>query len=388
MKLKTVFQIFVLFALLLSLPSAVYSQDVPQYQWVELIDIFDNPLYITNAGDGSGRLFVVEQYGYVMILDQNMQLISEPFLDVTAQMPGDVSQGGYTERGLIGLVFHPDYKNNGIFFVHYVRYDNKAIIERYQVSADNPNVADPTSATVIFSADDPFPNHNGGQLAFGPDGYLYFGIGDGGDLGDPLGNGQNTKVPFGKILRVDVNNTDTYTVPPDNPFIDNPDYLPEIWALGFRNPWRFSFDRLTGDLYIGDVGEAMWEEIDFQPAGSPGGQNYGWNAYEGNHPFSPTTPVPEDMTLPIAEYSHNEGCSVTGGYVYRGQAMPELQGQYFFGDYCNGGVWTTSQAADGTWVTINQGYLSRQISSFGEDEQGELYMVDYKGIILRLERVE
>jgi glucose/arabinose dehydrogenase len=303
-------------------------------------------------------------------------------------LTADVFQGGYTERGLLGIAFHPDFENNGIFFVHYIRYDNKAIVEQYTVSSDDPNIADPASAAVILSLDDPFPNHNGGQLAFGPDGYLYIGIGDGGDLGDPLGNGQNTKTLFGKILRVDVNNTDTYTVPETNPFVGNDDYAPEIWALGFRNPWRFSFDRATGDLYIGDVGEATWEEINFQPADSPGGQNYGWNAYEGNHPFDEDTPVPDEMTLPIAEYSHNEGCSVTAGYAYRGEMMPELQGIFFFGDYCTGGVWITQPLAEGIWLTTNYGYLGHQISSFGEDESGELYLADYKGGIYQLQPIE
>lgn len=362
--------------------------DLSQYEWVEVVSGFDNPIYISHAGDGSGRLFVLEQTGYIFILDQDLQVLPDPFLDVSGLLTSDVFQGGYSERGLLGIAFHPDFENNGIFFIHYIRYDNKAIVERHTVSADDPNLADPASAAVILSVDDPFPNHNGGQLAFGPDGYLYIGIGDGGDLGDPLGNGQNTKTLLGKILRVDVNNTDTYTVPETNPFVGNDDYAPEIWALGFRNPWRFSFDRATGDLYIGDVGESTWEEINFQPADSPGGQNYGWNAYEGNHPFNEDTPVPDEMTLPIAEYSHNEGCSVTAGYVYRGEMMPELQGVFFFGDYCTGGVWATQPLTEGIWLTANYGYLGHQITSFGEDEAGELYLADYKGGIYQLQPIE
>jgi len=359
------------------------------YQWADfLVDEFDNPVYLTNAGDGSDRLFVMEQTGYILVVE-NGEILPQPFLDVSLDLTPDVFQGGYTERGLLGLVFHPEYEENGLFFIHYINQAGSAVVVRYQVMADNPNLADTSSAVTLIEVEDPFPNHNGGQLAFGPDGYLYIGIGDGGDLGDPLGYGQNTGVLFGKILRIDVDtDATTYTVPADNPFVADDAYMPEIWALGLRNPWRFSFDRLTGDLYIGDVGESSWEEINFQPVDFPGGANYGWNAFEANYPFNLDTPVPRGMILPIADYSHEEGCSVTAGYVYRGEALPDLQGVFFFGDYCSGKIWTTFQDADGSWQTALFAELGVQITSFGEDEAGELYLVDYKGSIFKLAAAE
>jgi glucose/arabinose dehydrogenase len=284
------------------------------------------------------------------------------------------------------MAFHPNYAENGWFFIYYTAAGSGAnTVARY--TRLDTSRADPASAQIILSVDDPYPNHNAGQLAFGPDGYLYVGLGDGGSAGDPHGNGQNTRVLLGKMLRLDVNGELPYRVPEDNPFVDDANFRPEIWAWGLRNPWRYSFDRVTGDLYIADVGQYLWEEINFQPADSSGGENYGWSVLEGSHAFSGET-APSNAVMPIAEYSHADGCSVTGGYVYRGGLLPELQGVYFFGDWCTGITWTTRREAAGNWQTNIFMNTGRQISSFGEDVGGELYLVDYDGVLLRLERVE
>jgi glucose/arabinose dehydrogenase len=289
------------------------------------------------------------------------------------------------ERGLLGMAFHPNYSDNGWFFVNYTDMNGDTMVARYTVLADDPNRADPTSAEVILQVDDPYPNHNGGHLAFGLDGYLYIGLGDGGSAGDPHGNGQNTGVLLGKMLRLDLNGALPYQIPADNPFVEDDAFRPEIWAFGLRNPWRYTFDRATGDLYIADVGQYLWEEIDFQPADSAGGENYGWSALEGSHSFSGANPPPNAI-MPIAEYSHTDGCSVTGGYVYRGEGLPELEGAYFFGDWCSGITWTTRRDSEGRWQTSVFMNTGRQISSFGEDVSGELYLVDHQGAVLRLEK--
>jgi len=347
-----------------------------EYRLIEIISGLKNPLYLTHSGDGSGRLFIVEQDGLIRILE-NGGLVETPFFDMTALVNRDGS-----ERGLLGLAFHPQYRDNGRFFINYTALDGKNTVAEYQISGDDPNQADADSAQIILALDDPYPNHNAGQLAFGPDGYLYVGAGDGGSAGDPHGNGQNGRALLGKMLRLDMDSGDLYAIPPDNPFIGNPDFTPEIWAYGLRNPWRYSFDRQTGDLYIADVGQNAWEEINFQPATSTGGENYGWNVYEGSHPFE-AGDAPRAI-MPIAEYGHADGCSVTGGYVYRGATLPDLQGVYLFGDFCSGTIWATERDTADNWqmrVLMNSG---KPISSFGEDEAGELYLVDYGGNILRL----
>jgi glucose/arabinose dehydrogenase len=260
--------------------------------------------------------------------------------------------------------------------VYYTDVDGNVVIARYTTAAGNPDQADPASATTLLHIAHPFANHNGGNLVFGPDGYLYIGIGDGGSQGDPRGNGQNLGVLLGKVLRIDVNG-EPYAVPPDNPFKGQPNARPEIWAYGLRNPWRFSFDRKTGDLYIADVGQDTYEEVDFQPVGSQGGVNYGWSLMEGLHPFKGT--YSPDLTLPIAEYSHAEGgCSVTGGYVYRGTQWPQWAGLYFFGDYCSGLIWALGQTQAG-WQRELVLKSSLSISSFGEDQAGEIYVLDHQG---------
>lgn len=356
------------------------------YQWELAVGGFDNPIQVLHAGDGSNRLFVVEQLGFVLVVEDG-EYLPDPFLDISELLTYEVIRGGYTERGMIGMVFHPNYAENGYFFVNYVNRDEDVVVVRYQVSADNPNKADPSSALHIINVGQPLPNHNGGSMEFSPvDGYLYISVGDGGGAGDPFSNGQRTDSLLGKILRIDVN-TEPYIVPEDNPFVDNPDFAPEIWAWGLRNVWRMSFDRQTGDLYMADVGQEKVEEINMQSASSTGGENYGWNAMEGSERYNPNTPIPDPHTLPVAEYGHNDGCSVTGGYVYRGENLPELDGIYFYGDYCNGRTWSLYfDDASGEWIATRFIDTGWQISSFGEDEQGELYLVDYKGDIYRLTR--
>jgi glucose/arabinose dehydrogenase len=340
--------------------------DPGAYTWQQLaIPALQRPVDL--QADGSGRLFVIEKVGRIRII-QNDHLLDTPFLDISDR----VGSSG-NEQGLLGLAFHPKYQENGRFFVNYTDTKGDTVIARFQVSSD-PNVADPNSEVKLLGLDQPFPNHNGGVLAFGPDGYLYAGLGDGGSAGDPLGNAQNTGVLLGKILRLDVDSKDPYAVPADNPFGN------EIWAYGLRNPWRLSFDKANGDLYIGDVGQNQWEEVDYLPAGSPGGTNFGWNYREGAHDYKGGGP--QGMVDPVAEYSHPEGgCSVTGGYVYRG-SMAEWNGVYFYADYCTGMIWGLLHT-DGGWQHQKLFDLDVTITSFGQDTSGELYLVSDSGGVYR-----
>jgi len=335
-----------------------------------IVDGLEKPVYLTHAADGSGRLFIVEQPGTIRIL-QGGKLLPDLFLDLR-----NLVNASGDEQGLLGLAFHPRYRENGRFFVNYTDVNGDTVIARYSVSADNPDRADPASATTILHIKQPFSNHNGGDLVFGPDGYLYIGMGDGGSQGDPQGNAQNLDTLLGKLLRIDVN-ADLYAIPPRNPFINRAGAKSEIWAYGLRNPWRFSFDSATGDLYIGDVGQNTYEEIDFQSASSLGGENYGWNFMEGLHPYKGV--APGGLTSPIAEYMHKEGsCSVVGGYVYHGSRLPQLTGMYLYGDYCSGLIWGLYHTVDG-WQSVKLLSSNLAISSFGEDEAGELYMLDHRG---------
>lgn len=330
----------------------------------------DAPVYATHASDGSGRLFVVEKHGTIRIVAGGA-VKPTPFLDIRSMVG---SRG--SEQGLLSVAFHPDYPANGFFFVDYTDTNGNTVVARYHVS-DDPDVADPNSARTILTLDQPAANHNGGLLLFGPDGYLYIGTGDGGGAGDPRGNAQNPQVLLGKMLRLDVDSSEPYAIPTGNPFISDPAVRDEIWALGLRNPWRYSFDRATGDFYIADVGQNRYEEIDFQPAGSRGGENYGWNIMEGFHCFSPGANCDQTgLTLPVAEYSHDLGCSVTGGYVYRGTAFPRMAGAFYFGDFCSGRIWALYRNAAGQWTTAQMLQPGLGISSFGEDEAGELYVTD------------
>lgn len=339
-----------------------------------------SPVDIANAGDNSGRLFIVEQPGNIRII-QNGTLLATPFINLQSV----VNFGG--ERGLLGLAFHPQYASNGRFFVYYTSKpfagiaDGDIVIARYQRSAANPNIADPASAQVILVIPHPInANHNGGALRFGPDGYLYAGVGDGGSGGDPPNNAQNRNVLLGKILRIDVNGT-TYSIPPTNPFIGIANVRPEIWAYGVRNPFRFSFDRLTGDFYIGDVGQDAHEEVNRQLAGTPGGANYGWRIFEGlscfNSPPSPpncATP-PTDYVPPIFDYPRTVGSTVTGGYVYRGLSTPDLAGKYVFGDFSAAKLFFSPGTAGASFTQITG--LAPVVSTFGEGEKGELYLANY-----------
>jgi glucose/arabinose dehydrogenase len=349
--------------------NAAEFPDPANYTWAKVTGDIDMPTDITNAGDGSGRLFIVERDGFIRIVEEG-KLVKTPFLSIESK----VTNGG-SEQGLLGLAFDPAYNQNGYFYVNYTDTSGDTVIARYKVSADDPNLADPNSETILLQQDQPFQNHNGGSVRFGPDGYLYLGLGDGGYQGDPYGNGQSTDTLLGKILRIDVKGGSPYTIPADNPFV-NGGGKPEIWAYGLRNPWRIAFDSLTKDLYIADVGQSDWEEVDFIPAGSAGGMNFGWNVMEGSHLYAggPTT----GLVLPVAEYSHAEGgCSITGGEVYRGAAMPEWDGIYFYGDYCSGKIWGLLRTADG-WknqLLFESGF---SITTFGLDETKEIYLASFR----------
>lgn len=353
---------------------AAQAQDIewPEISVVEVVDGLDSPLLVTHAGDGSGRIFIVEQGGTIRVV-QGGALLPTPFLDITNL----VSCCG--EQGLLGLAFPPDYSEKDYFYVNYTDNSGDTVVARYDVSA-NPNVADSDSEEVVLTVDQPYSNHNGGHLAFGPDGYLYIGLGDGGSGGDPDNNAQDPTTLLGKMLRIDVEaGVVPYAIPADNPFVGDPTTLDEIWALGLRNPWRYSFDRVTGDLYIGDVGQTELEEIDFQAASSDGGENYGWRCYEGTEPYNLAgCEVPSEYTFPVEEYSHNLGCAVTGGYVYRGEQYPRIDGVYFYGDYCSGRIWGLQESGTG-WESLELLDTSLFISSFGEDEAGNLFLTDLVG---------
>ncbi|MEX2355747.1 MAG: PQQ-dependent sugar dehydrogenase [Thermaerobacterales bacterium] len=335
------------------------------------------PLYVTDPGDGSGRIVITERGGRVLTLGEGAPS-PEPFLDL-----GEAVATQNSEQGLLGLAFHPDYEDNGLLFVSYTRAgDGSSVIARYRRDPDAPGRMPERDLTVL-TVTQPYGNHNGGLIKFGPDGYLYVGLGDGGGAGDPLGHGQNTGTLLGTILRLDVDVAGGYAVPAGNPFV-NLAGRDEIWALGLRNPWRFSFDRATGDLYTADVGQAAREEINFQPADHPGGANYGWNPWEGTHRFRPGQEPVSDPVFPVTEYETRiDGCAVTGGYVYRGQAVPELTGVYVYGDFCSGTL-RGLRRVDGAWQSAVLAHTDLRISSFGEDQGGELYVVDYAGAVYRM----
>ena len=336
------------------------------YQWTLIASGLSRPVDIQSAYDGTGRLFIVEKYGVIRVYE-NGQLLDQPFLDISDRV-GDESN----EQGLLGLAFVPN--SSGVLFVNYTDNNGNTVISR--VLWDQ--VANPLSEKDLLHVEQPYPNHNGGALAIGPDGYLYIALGDGGLAGDPHKNGQNTNSLLGKILRIDIsdlNNPNNYSIPADNPFGN------EVWAYGLRNPWRISFDRVTGDLWIGDVGQGDWEEIDYLPAGSAGGANFGWSVMEGSYGYDGV--AQPGMLLPAAEYSHNEGgCSVTGGYVYRG-AMTEWNGIYLYGDYCTGKIWGLI-LSNGQWQSQVLFEAGETITTFGQDEFGEIYFASDSGNVYRL----
>ena len=352
-----------------------------------------SPVEITHARDFSGRLFVLELGGRIRVI-RNGQLLATPFLDLGPANGGPVLGGG--ERGLLGLAFHPAYSVNGRFFVFYTRAlagdanGSEIVVARYTRSAQDADVADPASGTLVIVIPHPQQsNHNGGKIAFGPDGYLYIAVGDGGGGGDPFNAAQSIADLRGKILRIDVDGASPYAIPSSNPFAASPDPLvrKEIWSYGLRNPWRFSFDRATGDLFIGDVGQDAWEEIDHEPNGSAGGRNYGWSVFEGTHCYRPATGCSlAGHWQPIIEYGHDAsgGIAVTGGYRYRGTSSPDLAGYYVYGDYGSGRVWAAAPDGAGTWVPTQIATVAN-LSTFGEDENGELYAADIgAGSIVRI----
>ena len=335
------------------------------------------PLDFQSARDGTGRFFIVEQGGTIRILKAK-KLLAPPFLNISSI----IVSGG--ETGLLGLAFHPQYKTNGRFFVNYTRRVNgqlQTVIAEYHVSSSNPNLADPNSGRVILVINQPFDNHNGGQIAFGLDGFLYIGTGDGGSGGDPQGNGQKLSTLLGKMLRIDINSAPPYGIPPDNPFVGVSGAKGEIWAYGFRNPWRFSFDKTTKRLFVADVGQDAWEEVDTVTKGG----DFGWNIMEGKHCYPPGTNCNQaGLIQPIAEYSHSEGIAVIGGYVYRGGAIPALKGLYVFGDFGSGQVWTLQETQPGTWTRAPLLSADFNISAFGRAGNNELYVLDYNGNLYKL----
>lgn len=349
-------------------------------------DLVD-PINVTHAADGSGRVFIVERTGTVRIIQEG-QVLPEPFLDIASLVKTD-----FLEQGLLGLAFHPDYASNGQFYVFYSDYstNGRHTLATYTVSGDDPNLADPDSGRILFSLADPYTNHNGGTIKFGQDGYLYIAIGDGGYVGDPYDNAQDLDSPLGKILRIDVNSGDPYGIPADNPFADagttlmrsgieepgryHPEGVPEIWAHGLRNPWQFSFDRENGDIYIADVGQNYWEEVNVAAADAAG-VNYGWDLLEGTHCYpADVTECQPYATLPVAEYDHADGsCSITGIGVYRGEQYASLNGVYFNSDYCSGKFWGLAKDDAGAWTYQELLDTELLVTGAGEDEAGELYV--------------
>ncbi len=350
----------------------------PTLALTPVVSGLSSPVDLQQPNDGSGRFFVVEQGGRIRIL-QNGSLLATPFLDISSKVVVDI------EEGLLGIAFHPQFAQNGRYYVNYDRrggpQGQQTVIAEYTVPTGG-NVTDPATERILLVVDQPFTNHKAGQLAFGSDGFLYFGLGDGGSGNDPLGNGQNTQTLLGKMLRIDVNTTSAgkaYGIPADNPFAGGGG-LPEIYAYGFRNPWRFSFDRMTGRLFCADVGQGQFEEVDLVTKGG----NYGWSIMEGAHCLNGGACNMNGLTLPIVEYDHSEGIAVIGGFVYRGSAIPSLAGTYIMGDFGSGTIWGVTENPPGTFTRSTLLSTGRNLSSFGQDASGEIYVVDYSGSILKL----
>ena len=356
-----------LFVMGLLLPRILMAED-PQLQFTQ-VSTRNSIVDIANAGDGSNRLFLVQQGGQIHII-KNGQTLDDPFLDISA----DVQSGG--ERGLLSLAFAPDYDSSGLFYVWYTRPGGTTVLSRFEVSND-PDLADRPSEELILSVGQPYANHNGGRLQFGPDGMLYLGLGDGGSSNDPENRAQDGSTLLGKLIRIDVDPAHgTYAIPPGNPFVGNGGVMDEIWATGLRNPWKISFDRDTGDLYIADVGQESREEVNFQAASSAGGENYGWNLMEGTQCAGGN--CDPGFILPVTEYTHADGCSITGGEVYRGSAYPNLFGSYLYGDYCTGIIWSLERSGD-SWITTQLADTNYSIQTFGLAEDGSVYVASRVG---------
>jgi len=353
-------------------PLAANATEFPDpagYNWSEVISDLNRPIGLTSAGDSSGRLFIIEQRGRILIYDGE-RLLNTPFLDIQ----GRVGSKG-SEQGLLGLAFHPDFESNGFFFVNYTDNNGNTMVSRFAVSS-NPDRGDGGSESKVLSIVQPFKNHNGGQISFGPQGYLWIATGDGGGGGDPQENAQKLDNLLGKLLRVDVN-LQPYTIPAENPFGN------EIWAYGLRNPWRFTFDPANSDLYIADVGQNQWEEINYLAADAPAGANFSWDYLEGSHSYEGSPPVELEFTDPIWEYDHSLGCSVSGGAVYRGSLL-EWQGIYLYSDFCSGLIWGLLQTPGGEWQNQQLFHVGGRIAAIDQDEAGEVYLVDLEGTILKL----
>ena len=390
--------------ILILMLSFLLQAEEPSLSSTLIADGFKKPLFITSHPENSNFLYVVEQAGKIIIINNGKKL-DEPFLDITDRVvrpgrPGD-------ERGLLGFAFHPDYAKNKKFYVNYINDDGFTIVSEF--SAQSNLKANSLSERTVFNLKQPYGNHNGGHMQFGPDNYLYISIGDGGKRGDPLNAGQDLNTLFGKIIRIDINKV-PYGIPKSNPYYGQKNKRGEIWAWGFRNVWRFSFDRKIGDIYYGDVGQNKWEEINYEPYNSKGGNNYGWRIMEASKCYNPEKNCDEKgLTLPIHEYpndanymvvlgggsqTNSDGCSVTGGYVYRGSKIKGLNGYYIFGDYCSGNIWTfkvindkaTSLTNRTKEINLGNGEFTTYISSFGEDADGELYIVEYNGGIYKIDQ--
>ena len=393
--------------ILLIIPFLLFAEE-KNLSSVLIADGYKKPVFITSYPNNAKLLYIVEQAGLIKLINDGKKL-SRPFFDINKRVvnpnrPGD-------ERGLLGFAFHPNHTNNGKFYINYMDNDGNTIISEFSTNSELR--ADHKSERIILKLKQPYGNHNGGDIQFGPDGYLYISIGDGGKAGDPLNAGQDLSSLFGKIIRIDIEQK-PYGIPKSNPFFGQKDKREEIWAWGLRNVWRFSFDKQTGDKYLADVGQNKWEEVNFEPASSKGGLNYGWRIMEANHCYDPKENCPtEGLIKPIIEYPNDanhpafafriieelsfsetdvEGCSVTGGYVYRGQKIKSMQGQYIFGDYCSGNIWTL-KVVNGKAINfknrteeinIGGGEFTTYISSFGQDSDGEIYIIDYNGGIYKL----
>lgn len=358
-------------------PTPEFALGLPdplEYEWTLVADGFQKPVALAHVDDK--RLFVVEQRGVIWILQDGV-VEPEPFLDIR-----DRVNSSAFEQGLLGLAFDPEFSRTGYFYVNYTGAGGDTVISRF-TAALGETQADPAREALVLRIDQPFSNHNGGDLHFGPDGFLYIGTGDGGSANDPYNNGQSVDTLLGKLLRIKVGEAEPYAIPGDNPFAPGGG-RPEIWGIGLRNPWRFSFDTATGDLYIGDVGQNSWEEIDFLEAGASGGANFGWNHREGAHPFA--SQLIEGLVDPIAEYANAASeCSVSGGVVVRDPELPEWRGVYLYGDYCSGAVWGLLRDANGQWQNLRLFDTPFSISSFGNDSKGAVYLTDHSGRIYRLE---
>ena len=390
--------------ILILMLSFLLQAEEPSLSSTLIADGFKKPLFITSHPENSKFLYVVEQAGKIIIINNGKKL-DDPFLDITDRVvrpgrPGD-------ERGLLGFAFHPDYAKNKKFYVNYINDDGFTIVSEF--SAQSNLKANSLSERTVFNLKQPYGNHNGGHMQFGPDNYLYISIGDGGKRGDPLNAGQDLNTLFGKIIRIDINKV-PYGIPKSNPYYGQKNKRGEVWAWGFRNVWRFSFDRKIGDIYYGDVGQNKWEEINYEPYNSKGGNNYGWRIMEASKCYNPEKNCDEKgLTLPIHEYpndanymvvlgggsqTNSDGCSVTGGYVYRGSKIKGLNGYYIFGDYCSGNIWTfkvindkaTSLTNRTKEINLGNGEFTTYISSFGEDADGELYIVEYNGGIYKIDQ--